>query len=62
MQLEEKMILSFIYSVHHYSVCGVVTTRETLWRLCGYGVSPVDRYLDDLVNIINTCDIVIETN
>ena len=52
MQLEEKMILSFIYSVHHYSVCGVVTTRETLWRLCGYGVSPVDRYLDDLVNII----------
>ena len=25
---------------------------ETLRRLCGYGVSPVDRYLHDLVNII----------
>ena len=46
------MILSFIYGVHHYSVCSVVTTRETLRRLCGYGVSPVDRYLDDLVNIM----------
>ena len=52
MQLEERMILSFIYGVHHYSVCSVVTTRETLRRLCGYGVSPVDRYLDDLVNIM----------
>ena len=40
--------------VHHYSVCGVVTTRETLWRLCGYGVSPVDRYLDDLNSCIYT--------
>ena len=52
MQLEERMILSFIYGAHHYLVCDVVMTRETLWHLCGYGVSPVDRYLDDLVNII----------
>ena len=59
------MTPSFIYSVHHYSVCDVVTTRETLWRLCGYGVSMVDRYLDDLVNIILVyihSDTVIETN
>ena len=27
------------------------TTRETLWRLAGYGTSPPDRYLDDLVSI-----------
>ena len=27
------------------------TTRETLWLLAGYGASPLDRYLDDLVSI-----------
>ena len=35
-----------------FSVQSVIATHETLWRLCGYGVSPVERYLDDLVNII----------
>ena len=56
MQLEERMILSFLHGVHHYSICRILATRYiyiyTLWHLCGYGVSPVDRYLSDLVNII----------
>ena len=48
-----RKLVGLLYSsVYHYSVCCVVTIRETLWRLCGYGVSPVDRYLDYLVNII----------
>ena len=53
-----------------FSMRGVVVTRETLWRSCGYGASPVDRYLDDLVNIIintfifyiHNSNAVIETN
>ena len=49
------MTLSFMYGVH------VVATRETLWRLCGYGASPVDRYLNDLVNIILVYIIVIQS-
>ena len=56
MQLEERMILSFLHGVDHYSICGVLATHDiyiyTLWHLCGYGVSLVDRYLNDLVNII----------
>ena len=27
----------------------VLVTRESLWRLCGYGALPVYRYLDDQV-------------
>ena len=27
----------------------VLVSRESLWRLCGYGASPADRYLDDQV-------------
>ena len=52
-----------------FSMRSVVATRETLWRLCGYGVSPVDRYLDATmtwyINIILVyiySDLVIETN
>ena len=29
----------------------VLVTRESLWRLCGYGALPAHRYLDDQVDI-----------
>ena len=43
MQLEERMILSFIYGVHHYSVCGVVATSEPFGTCVDtVYISPVD--------------------
>ena len=44
--------IAYIRCLPLFSMRGVVVTRETLWRSCGYGASPVDRYLDDMVNII----------
>ena len=31
----------------------LVVIRESIWRLCGYSMNVDDRYLDDLVSIIN---------
>ena len=33
-----------------FNIQSVITTRETLWRIAGYGSTTVDRYLDDLVS------------
>ena len=28
-----------------------IVTRESLWRLCGYGTTSADRYIDDQVSL-----------
>ena len=35
-----------------FNMRNVVVTRKTLWRLCGYGNTSADRYLDDQVSVI----------
>ena len=35
-----------------FNMRNVVVTRETLWRLGGYGNTSADRYLDDQVSVI----------
>ena len=37
---------------HRFNLHSLVVTRESIWRLCGYGMNVDDRYLiDDLVSI-----------
>ena len=36
----------------NYNLRSLVVTRESIWRLCGYGATVADRYLDDQVGII----------
>ena len=38
-----------LFVVLTISTCAVIVTRESLWRLCGYGSTSADRYLDDQV-------------
>ena len=38
---------------HRFNLHSLVVTRESIWRLCGYGMNVDDRYLDNLVSIIN---------
>ena len=34
-----------------FNLRNVLVTGESLWCLCGYSTSPVDRYLDDEVKL-----------
>ena len=38
---------------HRFNLHSLGVSRESIWRLCGYGINVDDRYLDDLVSIIN---------
>ena len=42
-----------IHCSHRFNLHSLVVTRESIWCLCGYGMNVDDRYLDDLVSIIN---------
>ena len=42
-----------IHCSHRFHLHSLVVTRESIWRLYGYGMNVDDRYLDDLVSIIN---------
>ena len=37
----------------NYNLRSLVVTRESIWRLCGYGATAADRSLDDQVSIYN---------
>ena len=34
-----------------FNMRNVIVTRESLWRLCGYGTISADRYIDDQVSL-----------
>ena len=36
-----------------FSMRSVLVTRESLWRLCGYGATASERYLDDQVFLLH---------
>ena len=38
---------------HRFNLHSLVVTCESIWCFCGYGMNVCDRYLDDLVSIIN---------
>ena len=34
-----------------FNMRNVIVTRESLWRLCEYGTTSADRYIDDQVSV-----------
>ena len=38
----------------NFNMQSVITTGESLWRIAGYGVTPNERYLDDVVSTFVT--------
>lgn len=42
-------ILAEVSCSSSFNMQSVLVSRESLWRLCGYGLSSTDRYLDDQV-------------
>ena len=44
-----KAPLATVRCSDNFNMRSVIVTRESLWRLCGYGSTSADRYLDDQV-------------
>ena len=47
---EEEDPVAQIHCPPTFNIQSVITTRETLRRIAGYGSTSVDRYLDDLIS------------
>ena len=50
---EGKMtdVVAEVHCPSGFNLRNVLVTRESIWRVCGYGTSPTDRYLDDQVQM-----------
>ena len=44
-------VVAEVHCPSGFNLRNVLVTRESIWRLCGYGTSPTDRYLDDQVQM-----------
>ena len=49
-----KAPLATVRCSDNFIMRSVIVTRESLWRLCGYGSTSADRYLDDQVRPAET--------